>query len=278
MNAHHRFVETARRVRDPLYLVTALYVVVGLGIGGYGAFSGDRLAAFLGFFFISGALCAAFVFHGMAHLAARIAAISEGLEQVRRVAQRLEHALAAGAPTGEAKKTDESEDALPRLDLNANRRNDPSLLASATLERDTFPRLAAPASTSVPSSTSSFVPAAESGIEFEDTHHDHAVDSLLRAWKTAQRESDLAAMRQVLAALTDMADPDLLADLRRQCDEAADRMEKSLRSNFSERVRRRDFAGALAVGRQMTELLPHRPVVQEFESLRPLLLRRMAAS
>jgi hypothetical protein len=267
MAGHWRLVETARRIRDPLYLVTALYVVVGLCIGGYGAYSGDRLAAFLGFFFISGALCAAFVFQGMARLALQISTMADGLEHVRRAVERLERD-GARLPAGhEAEdETDVEATSNPWVELISGASPDPSMLAGARLDRDTLPRLALAGA--IPEERK---PAAISP-DSDATHR-----RLLRSWTVARRADDLPAMRSVLEAVPESVDAATRAEMNRQWSEAVHRVERSLRADFANRVRRGDFAGALNIGRQLGERLPGSPAAQEFERLRPVLARKAAA-
>ena len=51
-------------------------------------------------------------------------------------------------------------------------------------------------------------------------------------------------------------------------------LERRLRREFSQRARRRDYAGLLEVGRRICAMLPGRPIAAEFERLRPMLVRK----
>lgn len=53
-----------------------------------------------------------------------------------------------------------------------------------------------------------------------------------------------------------------------------DRLESNLRNQFRRQVRERNFAAALETGQQITTLLPLRPVAEDFERLKPILIRR----
>ena len=60
--------------------------------------------------------------------------------------------------------------------------------------------------------------------------------------------------------------------------DAANETEQQLRQEFSQRARRRDYAGLLDVGRRICELLPDRPIATEYERLEPALIRKAAAA
>ncbi len=60
--------------------------------------------------------------------------------------------------------------------------------------------------------------------------------------------------------------------------DALDETERRLRQEFSQRARRRDYAGLLDVGRRICKLLPDRPLAAEYERLEPALIRKAAAA
>lgn len=95
--------------------------------------------------------------------------------------------------------------------------------------------------------------------------------NLLREWKLAVREGDLATCRRVFSAIVDLSEPGAAAPLREMLDRLADQTEDRLRRAFSDCVRRQDFAKALVLGRQFAELLPDRPVRGEFERIQQVL-------
>jgi len=55
----------------------------------------------------------------------------------------------------------------------------------------------------------------------------------------------------------------------------ADRTEQRLRMQFAQRVHQGDVEGVLRIGNQMCELLPDRPIADEFRRLKPLLLCKL---
>lgn len=105
---------------------------------------------------------------------------------------------------------------------------------------------------------------------------DLAGGNLLRAWAMAVRHGELAAAREVFSALVDVADEEVVADLRGELFMLEHRVEKRLRAEFARCVRESDYEGALAAGREMTELLPGSAVTADFARLEPHLRRRLA--
>lgn len=100
--------------------------------------------------------------------------------------------------------------------------------------------------------------------------------NLLAQWRTALRSDDLATCRAVYSALVDTAAAEQLAPLAEQLHFLADRVEGKLRDRFVRCVRERDYSAALAAGEEICRLLADRPVVEEFERLRPRLLQRLS--
>jgi len=295
LTPHQRIVDAARRIRQPIYLVTALYVGVGFLVGGYGALSGDRLAAFLGFFFISGALCAALMFHAMARLAVRISGIGVSVEELRGAVERIERDLAA-RPTAQDTTHPHTDLDVQQINLADFGAGDPAPLAAATLERGRFPRLlttmdeeaAAPLETSSlqghsgegsPGVLEPSLPDRPPEVGPREVAESKVSNrNLVREWKRARRLGDVATCRDVLSTLMDTADPRVVAELADQMAEVTDRAERFLRAEFSECVQRRDFLAALDVGRKIKEYFPNEPIANEVERIRPYLLRRVRPS
>jgi hypothetical protein len=62
--------------------------------------------------------------------------------------------------------------------------------------------------------------------------------------------------------------------LRAGLQELVDRTEQSLRESFTGRLEARDVEGMLEVGERICELLPDRPVADEFRRIKPQLMSR----
>jgi len=260
MTTLERVLEVARRMKEPLYLVTALYVMVGLGVGGYGAIAGDRVAACLGLFIVSGALFAAVIFHSISRLSSRLSAIGEGLDDLRAAVRRVEES----APSQAAGVADMgSESSLQLIDLASVGSGDPSILAGANLSRNRFPRLV-PAQEDERAARGSAVPAGE-------PVNGHS----LQAWKRACAEDDLATCRRLYSQLAQANGAVRGEELAGEMTSVAERVERALRTDFSAHVRNRDFSSALAVGQKITELFEQRPVASEFNRIRPLLIQQL---
>ncbi len=299
--------ETSRHTKKTLYVVAAFYIVVGFVAATASALNGDRLGTFLGFLIISGALAATALLRAVLRIGVRISAIGEAMDGLHARLNRVEAGLRvvrehvgvdgrAAAPPGGTRL----------LDLAAIGSGDPSVLSAATLDRQAYPRLvttmeeAPPAqSAAAEAAEHTFTPlrptltasdertldvlemqsetsAQPNDIEDDDTEFaGAATKNLVRQWKVALRDGDLAGCRAVYSALVDTAGAEAVASLGAQVEELADRIERSFREAFSLRVRERDYAGALAIGERMCSLLPDRPVVAEFMRVRPYLLRRL---
>ena len=102
-----------------------------------------------------------------------------------------------------------------------------------------------------------------------------SLKNLLRTWKQAIQEGDLAACRSVFSTLIDTANTDTVAMFAGELEKLADRIEAALRAEFAQRVREGDFAAALAVGEKINSLLPDRPIAADFERLKSHLQRRL---
>jgi len=299
--------ETSRHTKKTLYVVAAFYVAVGFVAATASALNGDRLGTFLGFLIISGALAATALLRAVLRIGVRISAIGEAMEGLHARLNRVEAGLrVVREHVGVDGRAATAAGGIRVLDLAAIGSGDPSVLAAATLDRQAYPRLvttmeeAPPAqSAAAEAAEHTFIPLrptltasdertldametqSETNAQPNDTEdHDAgfagaATKNLLRHWKVALRDGDLAGCRAVYSALVDTAGAEAVASLGAQVEELADRIERSLREAFSLRVRERDYAGALAIGERMCSLLPDRVVVAEFMRVRAHLLRRL---
>ena len=288
---HQRVIDTAGRTRRTLYVVGGFYVAIGFMVAVPSAMAGDRLSAFLGFLIVSGALGFVAALTLVLRLSVRVSAIGESIEDVSRRLERL--AEAYPNPTGNSPAGPVAQESC-MLDLSAIGPGDPAILAAATLERAAFPRLVAsmddapPPEAAVPppqgpSQGPSGDPS-ESRFEKDATLAEEplvihesaglADKNLLRVWKLAMREGDLATCREVWSTLIDTADPVFLARMSSQLEELSKRTERSLRLTFVGSVRRRDYDGALAIGQQIIRLFPDDSLAREFQEIEPHLRRR----
>jgi len=273
----------APRVKKILFVITALYVGVGLLVAVPAALSGDRFGVLLGLVIISGALVVAALGSAVLQLAARMSAVGETLDDIRRRLDRIN-------PTTERAGTEESDKPSTQLiDLAAIGRGDPSVLAAARLDRDVFPRLVttmekqppAEAAETQPENVQTSHPAAGSTDDRSVNEPAAGADTtaatiknLLREWKLALRNGDLAACRAVFSALVDTADVATVITMELQLVQLADRTERSLREAFRRYFRERNYAGMLTIGEQICRLLPDRPVAEDFKRIKPYLLHR----
>ena len=299
--------ETSRHTKKTLYVVAAFYVAVGFVAATASALNGDRLGTFLGFLIISGALAATALLRAVLRIGVRISAIGEAMEGLHARLNRVEAGLrVAREHVGVDGRAATAAGGMRVLDLAAIGSGDPSVLSAATLDRQAYPRLvttmeeAPPAqSAAAEAAEHTFIPLRptltpsdertldametqnETSVQPNDTEEDEAgfagaaTKNLLRQWKVALRDGDLAGCRAVYSTLIDTAGAEAVASLGAQVEELADRIERSLREAFSLRVRERDYAGALAIGERMCGLLPDRAVVAEFMRVRAHLLRRL---
>ena len=299
--------ETSRHTKKTLYVVAAFYVAVGFVAATASALNGDRLGTFLGFLIISGALAATALLRAVLRIGVRISAIGEAMEGLDARLNRVEAGLrVVREHVGVDARAATAAGGIRVLDLAAIGSGDPSVLSAATLDRQAYPRLVTTMEEAPPAQSAAaeaaehtftplhptLTPSDERTLEAmetqsktnaqpNDTEDDDtafagaATKNLLRQWKVALRDGDLAGCRAVYSALIDTAGTEAAASLGAQAEELADRIERSLREAFSLRVRERDYAGALAIGERMCSLLPDRPVVAEFMRVRPHLLRRL---
>ena len=287
MTPRQRIMKLTQRVKQPVYAVALLYVVLGLVILGYGLIRGNLPAANIGFLFISGAVGAALFCDALSRLAGRVSTNGHRLEELGRSVRRIEQAvsaLSAADPSAQGNAT------TTVVDLAAMGKGDPSCLTAATLNRSSFPRLATtihgepPAESASPRDTVAAEPSAtvtdqaatlpEPGF---DTARPGGVanKNLMRIWRIARREGDLSMCRTVYSTVVDTAKPEVVAEFTRQLQEVTDHAEQALRKAFTQRVADQDYAGALTVGSRIAELFAGHTMAAEFESIRPHLLRRV---
>lgn len=280
-----------------MYVVAAFYVLVGFMLAIVAAVNGDRLGTFLGFVIISGALATAALFRSVMRIGLRISTVGEHLDEMRGRLQRIEASvssarLAAGEPAGMA--VDEE-----RVDLAKSASGDTSLITAATLDRQAYPRLVTAMAQHPPAQNpppqKAVQGAGASGAWPSDDDVDELAEllgtpflaeqaaadqpmsrNLLRTWKVALREGDLATCRSMYAALVDTAEPRIVVRVSEQFEALARRKEKSFREQFAAAVRDGDYDGALAVGREILRLMPDRLIADEYRRLETHLLRRRA--
>lgn len=97
---------------------------------------------------------------------------------------------------------------------------------------------------------------------------------MMRRWKSAYREGDVLACREVFSVFEPIADADLVRSMREQLDEVVQRTERRLRLQFQQLVHEQRFEEALRVGDEMERVLPERPIAQEFSRIRPHIEKR----
>ena len=272
MTRHRNLPRSVRRMTQICHVLALGYAVIGLGILVWSVIAGGTFGVLFGFLGLGGAIGAGLIANAVFHLSADFSAAAESLDEARaRLAQIEEGNPAASAET--------SEPATAILNLAATGKGDPSTLVGAMLNRSTFPRLIA---------TMDDEPPAESGTTHAEVYHAAldepgsltvstgvATKNLLRAWRIAQRDGDLAACSRIYATLVDAADAHTVALLTTQLQQLRNRAEKNLREAFSRRIREGDYAGALEVGEQICNLWPDEGIARDFERIRPYLLRKV---
>ena len=284
------------RIQKRIYHVLAAFVVVlGVTVTVVSIGRGDAVAACIGFAIILGAVAVVVLFRALDRLNRSVEALVE-VESRRSKAE--------GRITEEGRERDtlspEGTFSNAVVDLAAVGHGDPARIIAATLDRSVFPRLAETLNEQPPATTGvsrRLKPAAreEPGedsaatatrkraqnrkrdqnrrqVQDESDVDGVAHKNVLRIWKQAVRAGDLITCRSVYSILVDTVDPRLVARLQVQMQALADRTEQRLRTQFAQRVRQRDVEGVLHVGNQMCELLPDRPIAEEFRRLKPLLL------
>jgi hypothetical protein len=105
-----------------------------------------------------------------------------------------------------------------------------------------------------------------------------ASTDIVRDWTVAFCRGDLPACRKLCGALETEVDPAVLELVQMQMRQLGESVERALRARFSECVRNRDVAGALATGEQILAQLPDTRIAAEFERIRPALLAHHGSS
>jgi hypothetical protein len=274
-----------RGTKKTLCVVAAFYVVVGFFLAISAAVQGDRLGTFLGFVIISGALVTAALFRAVLRIGLRISSVGESLDDVGGRLARIER----GDTKTRSKHETPSQPAPARvIDLGTSALVDASLVAAATLDHTSFPRLADTILEHPPGTAPQSKPIGETGsvapenTEATTTEATNATSTLvshrnlLRSWKVALRDGDFATCRDMYAAMVDTVEPQLVVRLSEQYESLARVCEQALREKFASCVREQDFDGALSVGREIVRLMPDRLVAEEYAKLEAHLLRRRA--
>lgn len=273
-------------MKRTLYVIAAFYVVVGFVLAVVAAANGDRMGTFLGFMIISGALATAALFRSVMQIGLRISTMGEHLDEVRSRMRRIE-AVSSASPEGErAAGVGVAREEVVCVEAASG---DASLITAATLDRGAYPRLVtamaqqppaqAVADHEVAAVEGADGPADLLGAAFlaDGRVEDRPLSrNLLRSWKVALREGDLAGCRSMYAALVDTAEPHLVVRLSEQLEALARRVEKQCRERFAACVREQDFDGAVGVGREILRLMPDRQIADEYRQLESHLLRRRA--
>lgn len=287
--------ESSRRATKTLFVVAGLYVAIGLVVAASAAFAGDRLSTFLGFLIISGALALGVLMQAILRLTTRLSGLGDRLDLVHdrlyQIERRIDRFESRGSPA-------EPEISARTIDLSTAGCGDPGVLTAATLDRSRFPRLVtvmehAPVPMDDMGQAKAVRPGpmafpvdgpGEPQPAFDEVQAIHEqtmapviTRNLLREWRVGLRDGDLAACRRIFSALVDTADTSTVLPLSAQLQELTERTEQRLRAEFSAAVRAREFAAALRVGAQMSELMPGHALADEFEKLRPHLLRKLTS-
>jgi len=273
-------IEFGRHARRTLYVVAGFYVVVGFVAAAGSAVGGDRLGTFIGFLIISGAIGGAVALRSILHVEACVSAMSEALLDARDRLTHLERSVGAlREPTQGIDPRSVDAAARKLLDLASIGSGDPSLLTAATLDRAVFPRLVASMEEEPPAQSAEVTDTTTSSgePETEGASLTPASINLLRQWRIALRNGDLAGCRAVYSAMIDTVGAEEAEPLRVQIEQLADRVEQSLREAFVAKFRAGDLAEALALGERISHLLPDRPVTTEFRRLEPHIRRRLEA-
>jgi hypothetical protein len=250
------------RDRRAIPILAIVCVGVGLFAAAYGSYSSDGSVALIGVLVLAGAMGAALVFRAMIRLTQRVAELAERVEQLTNSLGPMKQTdtLPSGSDSQPCPDSN-----VQVIDLAAEGHGDPATLTGATLPGSAFPRLVA----------TSEEPAAEESTEEEspiESENDW-LDNLRSRWRQAESSADLAECRTIHAAIVARADAQTAGQFTVKLGEITERIEKSLRHAFAERIRLRDFDGALAVGRQISELFAGQPLALEFERIRPHLMR-----
>ena len=265
-------------------VLVVLCATIGLTAVVLAAMAGGLAGLCITILIIGSAFGAVAAFRAIHDLRAQLAAVNLTLHALHR---RLGHPQSSNH---EAESNPDADPGTQTLDLAAIGSGNPDVMVAATLDRDRFPRLAG---------TMDRKPVAgggkESGkvqptdrlragtvqprgadIEGEvgERVYRAALTNLLRQWKLGLRTGDLPACRAALSALDATLEPESRAVLDAQLEGLGDRVECALRQEFARHARAGNLDGLLEVGDRIRRLLPERPVAEEFQRLRPHLLRR----
>jgi len=317
MNTYAKVASANRHKVRSLYVLAALYVIIGLGVAALSAVNGEPLGAFLGFLIVSCTIGGTALLRAIWRLNAQAAALSDRLAAISAFTHRLEHA----AHERERITAEEAAEPTQLLDLAAIGAGDPSPLTAAVLPRASYPRLAQAleerdsrvsgpptsvgpdvrfekrdrvanndlasqptngAKTSRGSGNGHLAPHESSdAVQAADEHAEEPgpmSNVMMRRWKRAYREGDLQACREVFSAFEPIADADLVRSMHEQLEEVVQRTERRLRLQFQQLVHEQQFDQALRVGGEIMRLLPNRPIAREFSRIRPHLERKASVA
>jgi len=281
-------IKATNRTRKTLYVVAGFYVAVGLFMAAGAALAGDRLSAFLGFLIVSGALAAGLASSALLRLNAQLCEVFQALDDIRAKLA----SLAKDNHSSETRRANRSAaETASTIDLVALGASRPELLIARTLRRNEFPRLvtaveAAPPDEPADAGEDQQSEKPETAIQSTEAVHatkedeaDHAIEStkknLLRVWRVALRDGDLAACRSVFSDLVNIADSSVIVPLSAQLQELTRHTEQLLRSDFLHSLRVKDYAGALEVGHQIQTLFPDSRATLDFTQIKPTLEARL---
>ncbi len=272
-------VEKLRRAKKTIYIVACMYIVVGLLLAVTAALAGDRLSAFLGFLIITGALACGAVLVVLLRFGVHLSNIGDQLQQLHNQLIKVQHIQRQfnSAVVGEA----------PQKSLTKPGKQDQQVdevLVAATLDRSRFPRLAKimdsePSGQSSADGVSSKETTSTNGrrhdVEVKTPVSKRTLIKLPRTWQTAHREGDIVACRAMLSTYMDTAEPAAVEVMTVQLEQLIDQAAAHLRQSFVGHIHNEDYAGALAVGHRIVELMPEHGLAEEFKQIKPHLNERV---
>lgn len=269
-------VENARRIRRTLGVVAAMYVVIGFALAIPAAVGGDRLTAFLGFLIVSGALSVAFLINALTRIGVRVAAMADAVDALTARMPQTAHGTTIPGATSTFGTVSDA-DAVDLADVGRSEAGD---LSAATLEPNAYPRLAVamdeqPPAESDPEPGERTDPVLVSDNSGGGADAELSVRNLMRTWVVARRNGDVAACRRIYSVLMDIAGVDLSQLLSEQLSEVTDRARIALRDQFADQVRTQNYSAAIETGEAIREQFPDSTLVDEFDRIRPFLLRRL---
>jgi hypothetical protein len=276
-------------MRRTMYLVASLYVGAGFFVTIPAAAAGETLTAFLGFLVISGALAATAMVSALWQVIAKAAAMEDKLQALAEAVETLNRDRRTATMGSAADDTTDPDSTPTIVDLTDAGLDDPSTLAAAELDRDVYPRLVSLIDDGPPPTTE-FEPPASARDHHPETADDAAtlvrtndsngssdgsIRNLMRSWSAARNSGDLGACRSIFAALADTADPDLVETMHDQLAQLSESTKNALRDRFADHVRAGELGGAIEAGERLRELFPDSTLADEYNRLKPILLRRM---